>query len=644
MAKSRSSIKILYRGILGKRDCAVAGQYDQAGVSRDRHRQASRQAALPRGPGTPWTVAFDRNEVGAGWRTSIEGRADLNAKLQRPMVRPTARTPDLDSASARTTARSTGSRTGMVERLLCARGWPLSVVLAAQAALSLRLVRSATAFIDEGEYLTVGHLELAHFLHHAAVPDFATYLSGSPVVYPPLAAVADNIGGLAGARLLSLAFMLLTTVLLHGVTRRLMSSRLAAFFAAGLFAWLGVTQFLGAFATYDAMALAFLALATWLGVRAVEASSFQYTLIFISCVALIVADATKYASVLFNPVVIAAIALRVWQVHGRRIGLAAAGAMTLAAGVLLTGMYHLAGRSYAQGISATTLSRTSGTDSIRSVLDLSAKATGIIAALAVLGAVVCALRSRSRPGIALACVLAAAEFLAPAEQARIHTLTSVFKHIGYGAWFACPIAGYLLAETPITLSRLGGSIRRHPEFGAAVGSARVARVGWGLALSAAVVLLAGFFGAKVADDQYGDWAPSRTMIADLARVLVPGGNYLVEDPSVVTYYLRREIPFPHVADTWSFAYADPRTARVLVNQPAYADAIRHGYFAAIVLNFGDTYILDQTLVQDIAGDHDYRLMDVIPYRTSYGPSEFKIWVRVPHRSRARRVPKLHTMT
>ncbi len=638
MAKSRSLIKIPYRGVLGSETALVAGQYDQAGVSRGRHRQASRQPALPPGPGTPWTAAFDRNEIGAGWRTSIEGRPDLNAELQRPMVRPTARTGDIDSARARADTRSTGSRNaqaGMVERLLRARGWPLAVVLAAQAALSLRLVWSATAFIDEGEYLTVGHLELAHFLHHAAVPDVATYLSGSPVVYPPLAAVADNIDGLAGARLLSLAFMLLATVLLHGVTRRLMSSRLAAFFAAGLFAWLGTAQFLGAFATYDAMALAFLALATWLGVRAVEASSFQYTITFASCVAIIVADATKYASVLFNPVVIAVIALRVWQVHGRRIGLAAAGAMTLAVGVLLTGMYHLAGPSYAQGVSSTTLSRTSGIYSVASVLDLSARATGIIAALAVLGAVVWTLRRRSGPGIALAWLLVAAEFLAPAEQARIHTLQSLFKHVGYGAWFACPIAGYLLAETPIMLSRLGSSIRRRSELGAAVGSARVARAGWALAVSAAVLLLAGSVGVKVADDQYRDWAPSGTMIADLARVVVPGGYYLVEDGSVVTYYLWRKIPFPHVADTWYFAYTDPRTARVLVNQPAYADAIRRGYFAAIVLNFGDTYILDQTLVQDINGDHNYRLMDVIPYRTYYGRSEFKIWVRVPHRSGSR---------
>ena len=143
----------------------------------------------------------------------------------------------------------------LLERLLSVRFWPLLVVLGIQAALSARLVWSTTAFLDEGEYLTVGHLELNHFLHHAPMPNVATYLSGSPVVYPPLAAIADNIGGLAAARLLSLIFMLIATACLYGVARRLLASDAAAFFAAALFAWLGTAQFLGAFATYDAMAL-----------------------------------------------------------------------------------------------------------------------------------------------------------------------------------------------------------------------------------------------------------------------------------------------------------------------------------------------------------------------------------------------------
>ena len=99
-------------------------------------------------------------------------------------------------------------------------------------------------------------------------PPFPAYFSGAPVIYPPLAALADNAGGLAGARILSLAFMLGATVLLWGVAGRLFGRR-AAFFAAALFAVLGPTLHLGAFATYDAMAVFLVALAAWCVVRAV---------------------------------------------------------------------------------------------------------------------------------------------------------------------------------------------------------------------------------------------------------------------------------------------------------------------------------------------------------------------------------------
>jgi 4-amino-4-deoxy-L-arabinose transferase-like glycosyltransferase len=101
------------------------------------------------------------------------------------------------------------------------------------------------------------------------VPAFATYFSGAPVLYPPVGAVAAALGGLAGARLLSLAFMLASTAALHGLTRRIFDRR-AAFLAAAVYAGLAGTQFLGALATYDAMALCLLALAAWLAVVAAD--------------------------------------------------------------------------------------------------------------------------------------------------------------------------------------------------------------------------------------------------------------------------------------------------------------------------------------------------------------------------------------
>jgi hypothetical protein len=110
--------------------------------------------------------------------------------------------------------------------------WPLLVVLLVQAALSLRLVGADTAFQDEATYLWAGHLEWAHWLHGAVIPPFASYFSGAPVIYPPLGALADSVGGLAGARVLSLVFMLGATVFLWGTAGRLFGRR-AAFFRHG---------------------------------------------------------------------------------------------------------------------------------------------------------------------------------------------------------------------------------------------------------------------------------------------------------------------------------------------------------------------------------------------------------------------------
>ena len=96
--------------------------------------------------------------------------------------------------------------------------WPLLTVLAVQAVLSLRLTWSNTAFQDEALYLRAGHLEWARWLHQAPIPNFPAYFSGAPVIYPPLGALADSVGGLAAARILSLCFMLGVTSLLWATT------------------------------------------------------------------------------------------------------------------------------------------------------------------------------------------------------------------------------------------------------------------------------------------------------------------------------------------------------------------------------------------------------------------------------------------
>ena len=43
-------------------------------------------------------------------------------------------------------------------------------------------------------------------------------------------------------------------------------------------------------------------------------------------------------------------------------------------------------------------------------------------------------------------MLALTDLLVPAEQIRVHTTTSLQKHVDYGAWFAVMAAGYAMSR------------------------------------------------------------------------------------------------------------------------------------------------------------------------------------------------------
>ena len=453
--------------------------------------------------------------------------------------------------------------------MLAARG-PLLVVLAVQAVLSLRLVWSRTAFQDEALYLRAGHLEWASWLHQTPIPGFSSYFSGAPVIYPPLGALADSVGGLAAARLLSLGLMLGVTGLLWAATIRLYGRR-AALLAAGLFATLAGTQFLGAFATFDAMALFLLALATWLGVRSAACQSRARTALLVtSGVILAAADAAKYATIVFTPVVLIVVALAA----GRRRGdgtwpaaLVVLGSWLGAGGLAV----KAGGRPYWRGVMASTLARPPSDAAVTTVLRSAYIWTSLILVLAVLGAV---LARRDEPrGKLLPAVLAAAAALAPAGHAILHTTVSLQKHVVFGAWFAAIAAGYAMAR----LSRVD------PGHGwAAV-----------MALPIAASTLFGSMGQAAA--LFSVW-PEAAGVVGALRSAAPTrpGNYLAEDYDVEAYYLRAEVPWPRWSSTYSFRYPG------LPPGPAsYATAISRHYFALVILDFGDTEATDIQIAADI---------------------------------------------
>jgi len=458
--------------------------------------------------------------------------------------------------------------------------WPLLIVLAVQVCLSVRLVWSNTAFQDEALYLRAGHLEWAHWLHRAPIPDFPSYFSGSPAIYPPLGALADSVGGLAAARILSLCFMLGVTSLLWATTDRLYGQR-AALLAAALFATLAGAQFLGAFATFDAMALFLLALATWLGVRSVDAESPARLVPLVATgVVLAAADAVKYATALFTPAVVVVVALAVCRRHGLGAGVTSALTVLGSWLILITAAVFAGGRDYWLGITTSTLDRPESDVAFTAVLQRAYVWTSLILVLAVLGAVL-ATRSEAR-GKLLPAVLVLAALLAPAEQARLHTTVSLQKHVVFGAWFAAIAAGYAMAR----LSRVDPGR------------------GW-VAVMALPIAASTLFGSMgEATSLYGNW-PNSAGVVSLLRSVVRNhpGNYLAEDYDVEAYYLRAEVPWQRWSNTYYFRYQDTPPGAA-----SYRAAIYHHYFSLVILDFGDTAATDRQITSDMRHAGSYQVL------------------------------------
>jgi hypothetical protein len=480
---------------------------------------------------------------------------------------------------------------------LAAQPWPLLAVLLVQAVLSLRLAWSNTAFQDEALYLRAGHLEWARWLHNAPIPNFPAYFSGAPVLYPPLGALADSVGGLAAARLLSLSFMLGVTTLLWATSARLYGQR-AALLATALFATLAGTQFLGAFATYDATALFLLALAAWLGVRSADCQPGMRAILLITTgVVLAAADAVKYATALFTPIVIAVVAMTVWRKRGGGAGLTA-GLTVLGSWLLVViAAVTAGGRDYWLGITTSTLARPQSSVPVTEVLHRAYVWTSLILVLAVLGAVL-AYRREVRARL-LVPVLAAAGLLAPAEQARLHTTVSLQKHVVFGAWFAAIAAGYAMAR----LSRVDHGY------------------GWApvMALPIAAATLFGSMGQ--ASSLFAVWPNSAEAVTLLrAEIGLHPGRYLAEDYDVEAYYLRAVVPWQRWSSTYHFSYPGLRAGAASIKA-----AIDHHYFSLVIFNFGDTATVDRQVTADMQQAGGYYVLG--------HPGRFTIWASVDKASR-----------
>jgi hypothetical protein len=470
----------------------------------------------------------------------------------------------------------------------------LFLIMVMQAALTLRMHN--TAFEDEALYLYVGHLEIAHWLHGAALQgNYPSYFSGAPVLYPVLGALADSIGGLTAARALSLIEMLIATGLVYTTSRRLFNER-AALCAAVIFSVAEPTLFLGNLATYDATALCLLAVAAWIVVRT---AAFRWPGYLLAAPVATLAIATKYASLLFVPSIIVLAGLAAAPRLGRK-ALIAPVVLGVTTTGLLAGTLYLAGPDYLTGIKFTTLDRFQGNSPVASLLWDSAQWIGVPFALAVIGAVAYAYRPLTEPGEQIAltggrlrrallgAVMAGSALLAPAEQIRIHTLVSLQKHVGFGLLLAAPIIG-------VGLARVIGDHFRRTQVGIAI---------WGAALA---------LGMTQANNLFNAWPNSTVFVADMARYLRPGAHYLVEVDEVPIYYLRQHAGAQpgQFTPTYYIGFTD-KQGEFLTGDAGYIAAIKAGYFQVIAFNYQTTPAVDAVIAHALVTDPDYRLAAVIP--------------------------------
>ncbi len=517
---------------------------------------------------------------------------------------------------------------------------PVTAICAVQAALSLTLVWSNTAYTDEADYLWVGRLEIAHWLHGTTWPSMYAYrsLSGSPVIYPPLGALANSAGCLAGARILSLGFMILATALLYLTASRLIG-RPGAIFAAGLWAFSEPAIRL-AFATIDPLSVLLTTVAAWFIVQA-GCRRRRGELVAAAAVTLALANVTAYSGIFIDPVVIG-FALLAWRTRMQVQQALSCAAWLTAAWLSSFGLLMTALHSWLGLFSTVLAQNVAGYQGIASVLSEVWGYSALIFGLAAIGAVV-SLKSERRNHVALLGGLCFLVFIV--AQLHDQTAWSIDEHLAYGMWFAAIVAGYACSKL---VRWVPGTRRQLAVLCCATAFAYPAVVSW-----------------QSAWERYHSWPNAEKLIGDFKPIAAEdhGQFYLPgNEVNIAEYYT----PQGYDWTRWGGALSlDPVAVPKNTWSSYYSTQLSNGSDGVIVLfyattfssvrlpqsillpnNAGTTYKELLSLVGSNSGepglaaltaaleeDNKYRLARVGPYSTSnisgthyYGT--YAIWQKV----------------
>jgi hypothetical protein len=477
------------------------------------------------------------------------------------------------------------------------REWPLAVILAAQIVLTLPWLWRTAPFTDEALYIEAGHQVWDHWLHGASLLNYASWFSGAPVVYPPIGAAADSVGGLAAARTVSLIFMIGATCAVYFTGLRLFG-RISGFFGAALFAVTGLIVHYGAFATYDAPALFFMAVAMWAAIHIREGGT---RWLAICAIALVLANAFKYATLAWDPVIIGFVLVHNWD-SGIANAIIRAASLTSTVVILAGGLLLLAGQSYVRGLIATTVIRTIRSGAYVPPSTVLWRAFALTGVLVLIGMAAVILSIVVREPLPVTCSLALFVFagvIAPINQARIHELTSLDKNMGFGLVFAGLAAGYAMEAAIKTLP-------------ARIPAARLPSIVFGTALVLLVLIL-----GRVQHVQFR--GPSvqlaNQIVSAIKHSYRPGTYILASGGSRMEQYYLPQIP----SSAWMgiFAPNDATSTR-------FHNRICNGQVSLVVMrivNGSYDHAYDYRLRSLLDSTHRYRII----LKANGGPSITQVW-------------------
>jgi len=476
-----------------------------------------------------------------------------------------------------------------------AEAWALWSVLAAQATLTLPWMWRTAAYTDEAMYLSASHTGWSHLMSYAAS------FPGTPLLYPPVAAVFDSAGGLIAARLVSLIFMLGSTVLIYLIGDRLFG-QIPGILAALLFAVCGIAVHLGAAATFDPLALFLLVLALYAAVR-MRDGGIRWLLI---CpLVLAGANAAKYSTVAWDPVIVATIILYGWS-KGRAQAIFLATSVLATVAVVDFGILLIGGPDFATGALVTTIYGSPQFGEPSSSLSVLAHAflmIGLIVLIALAGVWVSIVKKMPLTATAFLCLLVLAALIAPMEQARVHQLPSLDENMGFGLPFAALGAGYALGAWRQWLGR-----QRH----------------WGkvVATSAAVLtVITMLVVGRVERVQFrGPGAANAAAVVAAIRQNYVQNTFVLDDSTTAMeqYYLP-EIP----SHMWVRSVVVQSPYQVVQMQ----QRICSGYFSVIVLRTEQSSY-EQALVRLLNDSKQYELA----IRTGTRTQMTRVWNLRNHRS------------